>query len=118
MDRQTDREPQVSPERIRGVLSVTDICMAMTDAAAADADVFDAVIILQWRHESMRCHLTMPPAATHSPEQVSSHTYALTLRVTVGSRSALPIRWPKSVLVRRNRKRMLVALVKSRSTGE
>lgn len=35
----------LQPERIRGVLSVTDICVAMTDAAAADADVFDAVII-------------------------------------------------------------------------
>lgn len=44
-----DREPKVSPERIRGVLSVTDICVAMTDTAAADADVFDAVIVLQWR---------------------------------------------------------------------
>lgn len=35
-----------------------------------------------------------------------------------GSRSALPMRWPSSVLVRRKRRRMLVALVKSRSSGE
>lgn len=35
----------LQPERIRGVLSVTDICVAMTDAATANADVFDAVII-------------------------------------------------------------------------
>lgn len=45
----TDRESQVSPERIGGVLGVTDICMAMTDTATANTDVFDAVIILQWR---------------------------------------------------------------------
>lgn len=35
----------LQPERIRGVLGVTDICVAMTDAATANADVFDAVII-------------------------------------------------------------------------
>lgn len=39
----------LQPERIRGVLSVTDIRVAVTDTAAADADVFDAVIVLQWR---------------------------------------------------------------------
>lgn len=37
----------------------------------------------------------------------------LTLRVTVGSRSALEIRCPSRVLVRRKRKRMFVALVNS-----
>lgn len=42
----------------------------------------------------------------------------LTRRVTVGSRRALPIRWPSRVLVLRKRRRMLVALVKSRRTGE
>lgn len=35
----------LQPERIRGVLSVTDICVAMTDTATANADVFDAVIV-------------------------------------------------------------------------
>lgn len=39
----------LQPERIRGVLSVTDIRVAMTNTAAADADVFDAVIVLRWR---------------------------------------------------------------------
>lgn len=42
----------------------------------------------------------------------------VTRRVTVGSLSALPIRWPSSVLVRRKRRRMFVALVNSLSTGE
>ena len=37
----------------------------------------------------------------------------LTLRVTVGSRCALEMRCPRRVLVRRKRKRMFVALVKS-----
>lgn len=43
---------------------------------------------------------------------------ALTLRVTVGSLCALDIRWANRVVVRRKRKRMLVAFVKSCSTGE
>lgn len=30
----------------------------------------------------------------------------------------MPMRWPSSVFVRRKRRRMLVALVKSRSRGE
>lgn len=35
----------LQPERIRGVLGVTDIRVTVTDAATANADVFDAVII-------------------------------------------------------------------------
>lgn len=42
----------------------------------------------------------------------------LTLRVTVGSRWALEIRCPSSVLVRKKRRRMFVALVNSCSAGE
>lgn len=51
---------------------------------------------------------------------ISVRLYGLchTLRVTVGSLWALEIRWPRRVLVRRKRKRMFVAFVKSRSTGE
>lgn len=75
----------LQPERLCGVGGITDVRMAVADAAAADADVLDAIII---------------PAGDR------------------GSRSALPIRWPSSVLVRRKRRRMLVALVKSRSSGE
>lgn len=37
----------LQPERIRGVLSVTDVCVAMTYTATANADVLDAVIVLQ-----------------------------------------------------------------------
>lgn len=35
----------LQPERIQWVLGVTDICVAMTDTAPTNADVFDAVII-------------------------------------------------------------------------
>lgn len=41
-----------------------------------------------------------------------------TLLVTVGSLRATDIRWPRSVLVLRRRRRTLVALVNSWSTGE
>ena len=43
----TGRELQVSPEGVCGVFSVTDVRVPVADAAAADADVLDAVIVLR-----------------------------------------------------------------------
>lgn len=92
----------------------------MADAAATNAYVLNTVIVLHPPAVSTgRPHQPSPPApmlppALHAALQASM----LTRRVTVGSLSALPMRWPSSVFVRRNRRRMWVALVKSRSRGE
>lgn len=54
----------LKPEGVCGVFGVTDICVAMADTAAADADVFDAVIVLSPRAMSSRLHaptLCAPP---------------------------------------------------------
>lgn len=117
------RELQVSPEGVCGVLGVADVRVAVADTATTDADVLDAVIVLHPPAMS-----TAPPtpapalAACLHPSTPDPHgtlqAGVLTRRVTVGSRSALPMRWPSSVFVRRKRRRMLVALVKSRSRGE
>lgn len=112
--KRTGRGQRASPEGVCGVWGVTDVRVAMADTAAADADVLDAVKVLS-PHVHGERHGPLPPP----PRQPRGHRgSALTRRVTVGSRSALPMRWPSSVLVRRKRRRMLVALVKSRSRGE
>lgn len=64
------------------------------------------------------CDPDPPPRHVTWTPYVARLAGVLTRRVTVGSRSALPMRWPSSVFVRRKRRRMLVALVKSRSNGE
>lgn len=128
------RELQVSPEGVCGVFGVADVRMAVADTATADADVLDAVIVLHPPAMSTAPSTPAPPppgpyAAAHAtplpactpppPTPHGTHQAGvLTRRVTVGSRSALPMRWPSSVFVRRKRRRMLVALVKSRSRGE
>lgn len=92
--------------------------MAMADAAASHTDVLDAVIILQRTGERSQAAQScqVPPSQPHL--HPAPWPRLLTRRVTVGSRSALAMRCPSSVLVRRKRRRMLVALVKSRSRGE
>lgn len=87
--------------------------MAVADAAPPHADVFDTVEILKEKE------IRKVNGDSGKPDRLPAGLrLRLTLRVTVGSLWALEIRWPSRVLVRRNARRMLVALVKSCSTGE
>lgn len=126
--------------RIIGVIGVAGLSVSITHTSSSDADVFDTVVVLQeiksrqtlitfyeqWVRVKVHAKKAEEGAIKDPAPQSITLNYwlnislqrGLTLRVTVGSRSALPIRCPKRVLVLRKRSLMLVALVKSLSTGE
>ena len=63
----TGGERRASPEGVRGVLGVTDVRVAMADAAATDADVLDAIIILHPRAVSATAHPHQPQPGQTAP---------------------------------------------------